>query len=311
MATVGSVRERWLVSLYLQFGDPAVLRAHVGIVVGLIILMAVAEEILWRGFVTSLLAEVVGSHRAWVWAAVLYALAHLPTAYILRSPRVRLEPGHRPRCTRWRPRLGLHGAPFPPAAAGHLLPRALRLDRRHDVPSLGPEHLSHPRRRKNRPESPRFLGAFWVHFWAYFGAIACERRCVRSSGKNSGTQRFFWGEMNSFVRDHASKAIPLLIGVLAIGAGCHSTPSTASAAPSPVAVTSSMGGNGAAPDVAALVAKVKPSVVNITAEHEAKASEGDHRSSSFPPRRPVRVRSGAQTARSRVRLHRRRRKVTS
>lgn len=79
--------------------------------------------------------------------------------------------------------------------------------------------------------------------------------------------------MNSFVRDHASKAIPLLIGVLAIGAGCHSTPSTASAAPSPVAVTSSVG-NGAAPDVAALVAKVKPSVVNITAEHEAKASEG-------------------------------------
>lgn len=86
VATVGSVRERWLVSLYLQFGDPAVLRAHVGLVVGLIILMSVAEELLWRGLVTSLLSEIVGSHRAWVWSAVLYALAHVPTAYVLRSP---------------------------------------------------------------------------------------------------------------------------------------------------------------------------------------------------------------------------------
>jgi len=86
VAPSGSDRESWLARLYLQLGDPGMLRKNVAFVVLAIIVMAVAEELVWRGLVTTLLAEVIGSRRAWVWAAVLYALAHAPTIWALRDP---------------------------------------------------------------------------------------------------------------------------------------------------------------------------------------------------------------------------------
>jgi membrane protease YdiL (CAAX protease family) len=83
---VGSPRESWVARLYLQFGDPAALREH-GVEVGLaLVVVATAEEIVWRGLVTRLIAEVVGSRTAWIWAAVLYALSLLPTITQLRDP---------------------------------------------------------------------------------------------------------------------------------------------------------------------------------------------------------------------------------
>ena len=81
-----SPRIAWLVRLYLQVGDPSELRKEVWAIVLAIVLAAVAEEIVWRGLVTTLLAETIGSRRAWVWAAVLYAIAHLPTAWAMRDP---------------------------------------------------------------------------------------------------------------------------------------------------------------------------------------------------------------------------------
>ena len=87
-----SPRASWLARLYLQVGDPAMLRKSVGMVVIAIIVMAVLEEIVWRGLVVSLLEEVLGSRRAWVWSAVLYALAHLPTVWALRDPVAGLNP---------------------------------------------------------------------------------------------------------------------------------------------------------------------------------------------------------------------------
>ncbi|MFO0740717.1 MAG: CPBP family intramembrane glutamic endopeptidase [Labilithrix sp.] len=75
----------WLARLYDQIGDPAELRKNVGTVVIALVIMAAAEELLWRGFVTSLLEEKFGSRRAWVYAAILYALAHLPTAWQLKG----------------------------------------------------------------------------------------------------------------------------------------------------------------------------------------------------------------------------------
>src|ERR1700722_3303592 len=85
VAPVGSPREIWLVSLYGQLGDPHVLQAHAPLVAAGVVLAAIAEEIVWRGTVTQLLAERVGSRSAWVWAAGLYALALLPTAWALRA----------------------------------------------------------------------------------------------------------------------------------------------------------------------------------------------------------------------------------
>ena len=46
---------------------------------------AAAEEILWRGLVTQLLAESFGSRRAWIWATALYALSMTPSAFSLRA----------------------------------------------------------------------------------------------------------------------------------------------------------------------------------------------------------------------------------
>ena len=51
-----------------------------------LVVIAVAEELVWRGLVMGLLEEMMGSRRAWVWQAVLYALAHAPTAWALRDP---------------------------------------------------------------------------------------------------------------------------------------------------------------------------------------------------------------------------------
>jgi len=86
LAPVGSDRESWVARFYLQIGDPSALRKSVAIVVLAIIVMSVAEELVWRGLVVSLLEELVGSQRAWVWAAVLYAAATLPTVWALRDP---------------------------------------------------------------------------------------------------------------------------------------------------------------------------------------------------------------------------------
>jgi membrane protease YdiL (CAAX protease family) len=85
VAPLGSAREIWLVSLYGEIGDPRQLQAHAPALAATIGAAAIAEEVLWRGAVTQLLAERVGSRMAWVWAAGLYALAYVPTAWSLRA----------------------------------------------------------------------------------------------------------------------------------------------------------------------------------------------------------------------------------
>jgi CAAX protease family protein len=85
VAPIGSSREIWLVSLYGEIGDPRLLHAHGPLIAAAIGLTCLAEEVVWRGAVTHLLAERVGSRAAWVWAAGLYALAYAPTAWSLRS----------------------------------------------------------------------------------------------------------------------------------------------------------------------------------------------------------------------------------
>jgi len=85
VAPVGSPREIWLVSLYGQIGDPRLLQQHAPAVAAALVATVVAEEVLWRGMVTQLLADRVGTRMAWIWAAALYALAYVPTAWALRA----------------------------------------------------------------------------------------------------------------------------------------------------------------------------------------------------------------------------------
>jgi membrane protease YdiL (CAAX protease family) len=92
VAPVGSPRESWLARLYLQLGHPGELRANVKTMVLGIVVAAAAEEIVWRGLVTTLLAEQFGSRRAWIYSAVAYAAAHVPTIWALRDPVAGMNP---------------------------------------------------------------------------------------------------------------------------------------------------------------------------------------------------------------------------
>jgi len=91
-AKTGSPREIWLVSLYAQLGDPRILQRNAIFVGAGIVALAIAEEVLWRGAVTRLLEEKLGSRRATVASAILYAVAHLPTMWALRVPNGPLNP---------------------------------------------------------------------------------------------------------------------------------------------------------------------------------------------------------------------------
>ncbi len=88
----GSPRAMWLARIYLQTGDPNVLRAHPAALFVALIVVAAAEEIVWRGVVTSLLAEKIGERFAWAASAALYALAYVPTMWSLKSPSAGLDP---------------------------------------------------------------------------------------------------------------------------------------------------------------------------------------------------------------------------
>jgi membrane protease YdiL (CAAX protease family) len=81
-----SPRAIWLARLYLQLGDPNALRGHSMELFAGLIAVSAAEEIVWRGLATSLLAERVGSRWAWAVAAVLYALAYVPAMWALAGP---------------------------------------------------------------------------------------------------------------------------------------------------------------------------------------------------------------------------------
>lgn len=78
-------RASWLLRMYLQLGDPKDLREHVPAVVLAIALAAIAEELVFRGIVPTLLEGLLGSRRAWIYSAVLYAAVQLPTAFALRT----------------------------------------------------------------------------------------------------------------------------------------------------------------------------------------------------------------------------------
>src|SRR5262249_8933040 len=88
----GTPRESWLARLYLQFGDPRVLREHMGLVAVGLVAASAGEEIVWRGLVTRLLSEQFGDRAGWILAAACYALAHVPTLWALKDPDAGLNP---------------------------------------------------------------------------------------------------------------------------------------------------------------------------------------------------------------------------
>jgi membrane protease YdiL (CAAX protease family) len=86
LAPHGSARVGWLMQIYMRVGDPELLSRHMLAVTLGIVVVAVLEEIAWRGYVFDVLDESFGTRFAWPATAVLYAAAHLPTLVLLRDP---------------------------------------------------------------------------------------------------------------------------------------------------------------------------------------------------------------------------------
>jgi membrane protease YdiL (CAAX protease family) len=79
----------WLLRMAVQIGAgrPS------PIVLGLIIVgFALAEELVWRGMVLGALAESFGTRRAAPFAALAYAVAHVPSMFTLAEPDVGPNP---------------------------------------------------------------------------------------------------------------------------------------------------------------------------------------------------------------------------
>ena len=92
VAPRGTAAEAWLVRLYLQIGSPPSDRGRAVLLMLAILAVTTAEEIVWRGMVQQVLEEKLGVRVGWIAAAALYALAHLPTVWLLAMPPVGLNP---------------------------------------------------------------------------------------------------------------------------------------------------------------------------------------------------------------------------
>lgn len=85
LASKDTVRYAWLLRVYAQLAAPSVYSRHT-LLMTAIVVVAILEEISWRGFIQRLLEERFGTRRGWVVAAGLYALVHVSTAYGLGDP---------------------------------------------------------------------------------------------------------------------------------------------------------------------------------------------------------------------------------
>jgi membrane protease YdiL (CAAX protease family) len=91
LAPAGTPQQAWLYRVYLQLGDPELLQRSLWLT-SAILVIAVAEELVWRGLVLDLLSARFGSRRGWIVATLLYTLSLLPTVYLLRDPVAGLNP---------------------------------------------------------------------------------------------------------------------------------------------------------------------------------------------------------------------------
>ncbi len=86
----GEAHHGWIVRVYLVAGDPFSEQRH--LVAGGIALLAALEEMTWRGYVTPLLEGRLGPLKGGALATALFALAHLPTVWLLADPIAGLNP---------------------------------------------------------------------------------------------------------------------------------------------------------------------------------------------------------------------------
>jgi len=86
----GEPHHGWILRVYLVTGDPFADTRH-WVAAGVAILGGL-EEMTWRGLVTPLLEERIGALRGGSLSTVLFALAHVPTVFLLADPTAGLNP---------------------------------------------------------------------------------------------------------------------------------------------------------------------------------------------------------------------------
>ncbi len=81
----GIPRQAWLAQVYWFLGDPGELEERFW-VPWLVVLSAMCDEIVWRGWIQDELATSTGAIRGWLLTAVLYAIQTAPTIITLKDP---------------------------------------------------------------------------------------------------------------------------------------------------------------------------------------------------------------------------------
>lgn len=81
----------WLRLIYSQVGDPSAIQNSV-VLTGALVLIALLEELVWRGLVLTELTEIFGQRASWPLAALLYAAVQMPTLWTFATPEAGPNP---------------------------------------------------------------------------------------------------------------------------------------------------------------------------------------------------------------------------
>jgi membrane protease YdiL (CAAX protease family) len=81
----GSERHLWFLRIYAQVGDADAVQRSLALS-AVLLAIAFAEELAWRGFVLRTAEERFGSRLGWLVAALAYAVAHVPSVFSLSDP---------------------------------------------------------------------------------------------------------------------------------------------------------------------------------------------------------------------------------
>jgi uncharacterized protein len=87
----GVPRQAWLAQVYWFLGDPRELEA-IAWVPWLLVLGAMMDEIVWRGWLQDRLSAVIPRGLGWVLTAALYGLQAVPTLFTLSDPAAGANP---------------------------------------------------------------------------------------------------------------------------------------------------------------------------------------------------------------------------
>jgi membrane protease YdiL (CAAX protease family) len=91
LAPAGTPRFLWLLRVYAQVGNPETIQRSM-LLTTVVLLIALMEEITWRGMVLTELENRFGERWGWPLAALAYGAAQLPTLIALAAPGAGLNP---------------------------------------------------------------------------------------------------------------------------------------------------------------------------------------------------------------------------